>query len=86
MTEKKINYLCNPRIEWTITDDGTEVGRQATGKWEDWEFSISAHSHSGWNIKVNGIQAWTYMRGFHGAMASVGERLRGWAYINQFRK
>ena len=82
---KTIDYGINPIITWTTTDDGTPQGRQAYGSWRDWEFTVSSNPRGGWNVKINGEQAWTHMRGFHEAQGSIRDRLRDWAYMDQFR-
>lgn len=81
-----VDYLVAPKIEWVVHDGSTYAETHATGKWEDWEFTVTHHERGGWNVKINGVQAWTHMRGFKEAMGSVKDRLREWAYINQFRK
>jgi hypothetical protein len=80
---KKINYLLNVSIEWTITGDG--FARRAEGKYKDWTFTVLRGDRGGWNITINGIQAWTHMRGFDEAVGSVKDKLRNWAYMDQFR-
>jgi hypothetical protein len=81
-----IDYLINPKIEWTVHDSFKPGVQSAEGRWMDWEFTVTKGERGGWNIKINGVQAWTHMRGFNEAMGSVKDRLRDWAYMNQFRK
>lgn len=79
-----IDYLINPQITWTI-HDGVNLDRHATGTWQDWTFTVNHNKRGGWNVQINGVQAWTHMHKFEDAMASVKDRLRDWAYMNQFR-
>jgi hypothetical protein len=82
---KPIDYLMNPKITWIVEDGPKFADRKATGTWGDWEFTISSNERGGWDVKINGIQAWTHMRTFDSTMGSVRDRLRDWAYMDQFK-
>lgn len=81
-----INYLLDVKIVWTVHHGSKPWDSHAHGTWENWEFTITRGNRGGWDVKINGIQAWTHMRSFDEALRSVHDHLRDWAYIDQFKR
>jgi hypothetical protein len=77
--------VSSPRIEWTIVHGHEPSENTASATWRDFTIEVSHNPDgAGWNVRLNGEQAWTYMRSFDETLYSVKSRLLEWAYINQF--